>query len=254
MSYNANEAYQHALCMELQNDKFSYSIIDKNLKKSVKEDSFTLSDFNKDTLAKIVDDQIFKNDFKSASIVASTNRHTLVPSTLFNESEPKEIFNLNHQPPFDDIDYNRISELGIVSIYEMPLWIKQLFVTKIPKIKTFHTSTVFLKGIFKAPQFSPRIHILIQNESFYLAITSKNRLDYFNLFQSNKIEDIVYHLLFVLEQKELNIKEFEINVLGVSNKWLKLEAINDLLKQKVKVHFQPEKSEQFILFSQLLCV
>ncbi len=254
MAFNKADAYQHALSIALQNDKLSYSIINIETKKSVEENSFTLLSFNKAELSKYLDEPIFKLDFKSISLSVSTNRQTLVPISIFNASKPKDIFALNHQPPFDDIDYNRIPELDITAVYEIPLWIKQLFVMKMPRVKIIHTSTVLLKGIFQAPQFTPRIHILWQDNAFYLVITSKNKLTYFNLFQSNQISDLVYHILFVLEQKELALKDFEINLFGVNQNWEHLPELSKLLNHKVKVDFQKEKSEQFILTSQLLCV
>ena len=141
MSFNRADAYRHALCMELQNDKFRYSILDIETKKSVEEKSFTLLSFNKAELSKVLDDELFKLDFKSFSLSVSSNRHTLVPNAIFN-SKPKEIFELNHQAPFENLDYNRIAELGIVSIYEVPIWIKSLFVIKMPRIKIIHTVTL----------------------------------------------------------------------------------------------------------------
>ncbi len=254
MTFNKANAYQHTLSMELQNDKFSYSIINLDTKKSVEEKSFTLLSFNKEELAKILSQDVFGYDYKSLSLSVSSNRQTLVPISIFNASKPTEIFELNHQAPFDDIDYNRIAELDIAAIYEIPLWIKQLFVVKMPRVKIIHTSTALLKGIFKTPQFSPRVHIFWQNNAFYLVLTSKNKLDYFNLFQSNQISDLVYHLLFVLEQKELDLKDFEIKLYGVNQNWEKLNELSKLLNHKVKVDFQKEKAENFILSSQQLCV
>jgi hypothetical protein len=254
MTFNKANAYQHTLSMELQNDKLSYSIINLDTKKSVEEKSFTLLSFNKEELEKLLDNEVFGYDFKTISLSVSSNRHTLVPISIFNASKPADIFALNHQAPFDDIDYNRIPELDIASIYEIPLWIKQLFVVKMPRVKIIHSSTALLKGIFNAPQFSPRIHIFWQNNAFYLVLTSKNRLDYFNLFQSNHISDLVYHLLFVLEQKELNLKDYEVKLYGVNQNWEQLSELAKLLNHRVKVDSKKEKAEYFILSSQQLCV
>ncbi|HIP36554.1 MAG TPA: DUF3822 family protein [Crocinitomix sp.] len=254
MTFNSANAYQYTLSIALQNDKLSYSIIDLDTKKSVEDKAFTLLSFKKEELTKLLDSPVFKNDYKTISLTVSSNRQTLIPISIFNASKPTDIFALNHQAPFDDIDYNRIPELDIVTIYEIPLWIKQLFVVKIPRIKIIHTSTALLKGIFNVPQFSSRIHIFWQNNGFYLVLTSKNKINYFNLFQSNHISDLVYHLLFILEQKELNLKDFEIKMYGVNNNWNQLKELSKLLNHKIKVDFRKEKAENFILTSQVLCV
>jgi len=254
MAFNQAEAYRHALCMELQNDTFRFSVIDIDSKKSVLEKSFTLLSFNKSELVKVLDDPIFKLNFKSMSLSVSSNRQTLVPVSIFNSSKPKDIFKLNHQAPIDNIDYNRIPEMGIVSIYEIPIWIKSAFVIKMPRVKINHTSTTLLKGIFNQTVFNPKIHIFWQDNSFYLVLTSKGKLQYFNLFQSNAISDLVYHVLFVLEQKELKLKDMSIHLYGADSKWDKIDEISRLLNHKVNVDSQLEKSKNFILTNQLLCV
>jgi hypothetical protein len=247
-------AFQYALCMDLQSNFFSYSVIDINTKKSIDYKSIELSDYSKAELVKCIEDDFFKWDFKSVSLTVSTNRHTLVPTSIFGDSDAKSIFSLNHQKPFDNIDYNRIPELGIVSIYEIPMWIRSAFVLKIPRIKIVHTSIALLKGLFNQPVFNSKLSIYMQKDSFYLAITSKSKLQYFNLFQSNQIPDLVYNVLFVLEQKELAIKDMSINLYGVLSTWDKKDELSKLLNQAVNVDSLAEKSGQFILTNQLLCV
>jgi len=254
MAFNQSEAFKHALSMELQNDTFRFSILDIKTKKSVMEKSFTLLSFNKEELNTIIDDEIFKLDFKSISLTVSTNRHTLVPVSIFNSSKPKDIFALNHQAPFDNIDYNRIPELGIVTIFELPIWIKSVFVIKMPRIKIIHTSTVLIKAIFKTSVFVPKIHVFWQDTSFYLILSSKGKLQYFNLFEGNEITDLVYHILFVLEQKELVLKEMKLHFYGVDSNWNQLEKISKLLNHKIEVTSEKESAVNFILTNQLLCV
>lgn len=254
MGFDTENAFQHAMCIELSPTTLTYAIIHTDTKKSVAEKSVTLSDFNKATIDEILKDDIFKADYKSVSLSVSTPRHTLVPVSIFNTSKPLEIFKLNHQSPFEDIDYNRIPELGIVSIYELPLWIKSAFVIKIPRIKIIHTSTTLLKGVFNKPVFSPKAHVFWQDDAFYLVLTSKSKVEYFNRFDTSAIEDLVYYLLFVTEQKELNLSDMQINLYGVNLQWEHLKSLKDLLQQPIKVEPQKEQSELFILTNQLLCV
>lgn len=254
MAFNQSEAFKHALSMELQNDTFRFSILDIKTNKSVMEKSITLLSFNKEELNGIINDEIFKLDYKSISLTVSTNRHTLVPVSIFNNSKPKDIFALNHQAPFDNIDYNRIPELGIVTIFELPLWIKSVFVIKMPRVKIIHTSTVLIKAILKKSAFAPKVHVFWQDNSFYLIITSNGKLQYFNLFQGNEITDLIYHILFVLEQKELILKEMKLHFYGVKSDWTELEKISKLLNHKIEVASEKENAENFILTNQLLCV
>jgi hypothetical protein len=87
-----------------------------------------------------------------------------------------------------------------------------------------------------------------------LLITGKTKLDYFNRFDFTTIADLVYHVLFVLEQKEMDQTKMDVSLYGVTDKWDKLEEVQSFFANKIKVSNQAEASEHFILTKQLLCV
>ena len=54
--------------------------------------------------------------------------------------------------------------------------------------------------------------------------------------------------------KELQLKDMKLHMYGVNSDWDKLDEISKLLNYKVEVSSDHEKSMNFILTSQLLCV
>jgi hypothetical protein len=60
--------------------------------------------------------------------------------------------------------------------------------------------------------------------------------------------------LFVLEQKELEQKDFEIMLYGLPVDWDQLETFKTFFTAKVTIDEKVEKGELFLLAKQLLCV
>ena len=152
------------------------------------------------------------------------------------------------------MDYNRIPELDIVNIYELPIWVKAAFVIRCPRVKMVHRSTVLLKGVFNQPTFYQKVHLYIEKNSFYLFITEKSKLTFFNRFDFVNAADIIYHLLFVLQQKEIAVETLDLLLYGISNDWPMLNEFKSFLKNPPKISDKKEQAELFIHSNQLLCV
>lgn len=253
MSITKAEAFQHSLCIDLTRERLQYAILENASKRIVEYKSHEVLDFDREGLEKLLTDEALFFDYSSISIAAGSVRNTLIPFDLFSSSAAKDIFALNYPKPFDNVDYNRIPELGIVNIYEFPLWMKSAMVIKFPRIKLLHRSTVFLKGIFDQPTFSGKIHLFVEEKQCYLAITHKSKLQFFNRFDIPSFSDLAYHLTFVMEQKEIG-DDFQLMLYGVNNSWEHLEGLKKHCPVKVKLADEREKAEQYILAKQLLCV
>ncbi|MBI3133357.1 MAG: DUF3822 family protein [Bacteroidetes bacterium] len=247
-------AYQHALCMDLRHDKFVAAALHKSTKKIADQKVFPVTEFNRAGLDKILSDDFFKPEFADFVLTAGAIRNTLIPTGIFNVSKPAEIFKLNYTEPVDNLDYNRIPELDIVNIYELPLWVKSAFVIKFPRVKILHRSSVLLKGIFDQPTFSPKAHLFIEESSFYLFMTEKNKLQYFNRFDYKSLADIVYHVLFVAEQKGIQQENLNLQLYGIPATWGPLNEFRSFFKNTPNLSDEIEKGEYFMLAKQLLCV
>lgn len=254
MGFKKEDAFQCALCMHLTASKFHYAVVNVANKKIVYSSSFKVEDFSKNGIKPFLDEPVFSYDFQHFSIAAGTWRNTMIPVDLFTYSKPEDVFKLNYPAPFENLDYNRIPELGIVNIYEFPLWIKSLFVVRFPRIKLIHPSTVFLKGVFDGAVFEAKAHLYIEKDRFYLVLTHKSKLLYFNYFDYKELSDIIYFIHFVFEQKELNRSEYKFYLYGKKDKWSGIEELEKQLNVKIIVSERPEQGKSFLLNKQLLCV
>ncbi len=254
VSFGKENAYQHALCMDLTPDKFQYSIVNLAQKKAVFFSEVEGVDFSKNGIGELLKQLNLPADFASYSLSSGSNRNTLIPVPLFSHDKSTEIFKLNYPAPLDNLDYSRLAELGIVNIYEFPLWIKSLFVSAFPRIKLLHRSTVLLKAAFDQQAFSHKLQLHIDQSQFYLLITRRSDLLYFNRFDYKSLSDIVYYVLYVLEQKEIEQDKIELHLSGVNSKWSELKTFQEFFKTTIRIHEQNELSKDYMLTKQLLCV
>ncbi len=199
-----------------------------------------------------------QEDFDEVTLAWADKRSTLVPNNIFAESSPKSIFELCYgkYERNDDIDYNRISELGIVNVFEIPVWIKRFFVLKFPRIIIQHEGTHALRGVMNVDTFRAKVTAIVHDGYFQLIIVKHNNLEFYSTFDYQNVEDVIYHLVFTLQQKELTGEK------GFIDFSLSTEVDNELLEAfknsigriKELKDCEFRSPNNFIAKSQLLCV
>ena len=213
----------------------------------------------KDSLNQAFSDHSFlQSDFDEVILAWNTNKSTLVPNSIFAESDAFSIFQLCFGDSIDktEIDYNRIWEAGVVNVFEIPTWIKSFFVIKFPRIILQHLGTHALRGALDSNAFYLKATLIINDGYFHLSMIKHSELQFYSFFDSQSVEDVIYHLVFALQQKELTGEKGSIELVpgtGQSDQHLNdiksgLEKIKDLSGFKVNL------ASDFIPKAQQLCV
>lgn len=183
---------------------------------------------------------------------------TLLPNNVFGESSPEELFRLCYSAdiPANHIDYNRIPELSVVNVYGIPLWVKSFFVIKFPRIVIQHEGSHLLHGIFAGSTFKMKAVISIHHDSCGLVIANENGLQFYSQFDFQSTDDIVYHVMFTLQQKKF---------LGLSGTILLCDSVGATTEQVTELQqklsslkdlntFKIEINSHLLLNYQTLCV
>jgi hypothetical protein len=144
-------------------------------------------------------------DYTDYTLSWSMERSTLVPSNIFGESNPVDLFQLCYGKsiPTGQIDYNRIPEQGVVNIFEIADWVKSYVVTRFPRTIIQHEGSHLIRGLFAASTFKLHVLLVPYATYFQLIMAKENKLIYYSTFDYQEIEDVIYHLAFTLQQKEL---------------------------------------------------
>ena len=183
---------------------------------------------------------------------------TLVPNFVLNDSDSKAVYKLcfGETNTDFDVDYNRISELSVVNIYQIPSWIKSFFVIKFPRVIIQHAGTHIVRQSIDKDAFYLKINIVGFNDFFQMAIVKHNQLLFYSQFDYKTSEDVIYHLSFVLQQKELLNEKGSLHLInGIDSENFKSDSILEMA-EKIKDLSQLKiiKAKEFMAKSQLLCV
>lgn len=199
-----------------------------------------------------------KSDFDEITLSWSFKRTTLVPNAVFSDSSANSIFELCYgkESLQHDIDYNRISELSVINVYEIPSWIKHYFVMKFPRINIQHEGSHIIRKNLSENAFKLKVTVVLYDGYFHLTIVKHNNLEFYSSFDYQNHEDVIYHLMFALQQKEMTNENGTLEFItgpGIDDSILDrlktdIARINDLKKLKL------DSPEHYIAKSQLLCV
>jgi hypothetical protein len=152
----------------------------------------------------------FNVDYLTISVL--TAKTTILPSSVFQIAHLKNYFlasfeNLN---PNHSIDFNRISKLSIVTIYEISNWIKSFFVLRFPSVSIQNFATIVINGMLEINSNELSINISIFSDIIFITIIEKNELLFCNNFSVNNENDVIYYLGFTLQQLKLTDKKGKI--------------------------------------------
>lgn len=206
----------------------------------------------------LIESGLKNQDFDEHTVSWSAFRSTLIPANIFGESKPESLFKLCYgsEIPANHIDYNRIPEQSLVNLYEIPLWVKSFFVVKYPRSIIQHEGSHLIRGIFAASSFKLKSTVIIYHNYFLLSIVKENKLQFYSMFDYQETDDIVYHLMFTLQQKEFLQENGTIQLCaGVGSTVSKIDELAEKLRSLPDLkNTSILVDNDFITNSQKLCV
>jgi hypothetical protein len=199
--------------------------------------------------------KIKSKEYDEYSLSWFSPKSVLIPNSIFEVSLAKSIFEttffeLSHQA---EIDFNRIPSLSQVNIFEIPSWVKSFFVMRFPRIVIQHESTHYLRGIFSSSGFKLSAHLVNHDFHCSLFFVKHNELKFYNCFEINSTEDIVFYFLTCIKKLKLETEICELYVHDVQKKTQnELKEIFSKIQELKHVEFKD--STLLSLKYQSLCV
>ena len=210
--------------------------------------------YYKEQLQELLDKhQLSSANYDEHILMWYSHQSTLVPMNMLENSTPKELLyhSFSENKIQHDVDYNRISELSVVNIYEIPLWVKSFFVIRFPRIVLQHLGTGMLRGIFNGSSFKPNVRLVLTEDFALLIYVKHGELITYTSFEYATESDLIYHTLNVLTQTDsLNnsgiieihtLRENKINTTTFVENWSKLKEVSDF-----KVEFEPTQTLKYL--------
>lgn len=162
----------------------------------------------------------------SAQVLINFNKFSLVPEHLYEKEQGPKILSYTSKLAKGDHIYSdhwKISEAMLVYACPLPMidWIKKHF----PNAAIAHAGTAMEKLVQMVPksdQFA-YLHINPGTADFYVA--KEGRLQWYNNFDYTTEEDLLYFILYALEQNRVIATELELHLSGHVLKGDKLQAL-----------------------------
>lgn len=233
-SLNPACSEDYNLAIRVLPDGFSFSILNKRTNKFLALESYSFSQ-NDDKgqllvsatylgwLNKIIRKQTpLQLNYSQVIVLVGGTPFTLMPPALFSAEDTETYFKLSHPVAnHEKICSDMLDVPELVIIYSMPILLSDWISSCFPGAQRFHTIRPLIRSIytrFNTLKNQESAFLNIRNNSFDLTILRKGQIFYCNTFRFLAPSDMLYYLLFVFEQLQLDLDKLVLNLMGEINK------------------------------------
>lgn len=218
----------YLLSIQFSLDGFSFCVIDIERNKHLAIKSYFFQEIEDyETLCNeieniISENELLKRAFHTININFESQKSTLVPSPLFDKSEIDSYLKFNHKIQHDEeIFFDELKNLEAYNIYAIPNCIREKIRSKFYKYKISNFSSTLIESLLinhKNQSLKNKVFTNIRPSYFDIIIIEDKQLIYYNAFRYRTKEDLIYFLIFTLEQLKLNPEIIDLVLLGEINK------------------------------------
>lgn len=235
----------YSLSILLQKDKFSFVIVENQLKEIVSYQSipFHADHDSEDYCFEIK--KILKKapalslDYDKTKILIDSYNTTVVPEALYKEEETQNLFDLNFDIFEEKILCNKIPNLSIYNCYSIPFCLHELLTSFFETASLYSSATPILQNLSQEDKTS-NIILYFSKRHFDIFYFKSKELQMTNNFFFKTKEDLLYYLLLAFEQLKLSPKEQEVTILGdLDTKASEFDFLQEFFK---KIQFSNQKT------------
>ena len=268
--FNIDLSDQYHLSIEINHKSLSFAITDiNNLHCKLFEEYKFISDSIDTTTNEIKNiiqkHAIVNTTFNSLSLTYSGFPSTLVPKKLFKQEEAKELLSFNTNT-YEEILTDKIVSQDAILIYSIPKEIRHIGDTFFPEAKIISEESILIQQYLQRKEYGTRAYVNISNNKVMITILDAEKLLLNNTFEFITEEDLLYYILFCLQQMNLSKERTQVVLSGNIRKDDKnykiaydyIQEISFCNRDKKLIFSNElssiEKHSNLTLFSQILCV
>lgn len=211
-TFDALQISNYHLSIELSEKSISYCIVDKN-----KYRCYLLfsQKYESQNLLKILnEDEFITREFLSKSISFVNFPNTLIPKKLYNEKDKKNIFSVNHSLTNEELVIDELKS-KIINLYGIPNTIFQTVKNVIPEAIIRSNSSILINNFLSLNNLQETMFLFLKDSYINIVVTKGNKLIFQNKFEYQTKEDLLFYVLFSIQQ--LNFSNEEINTVIYGN-------------------------------------
>ena len=155
--------------------------------------------------------------YEEVRVLHQNNLNTWVPKPLFNENQLGSYLQYNNKVfPTDFFAFDTLPNYDLVNVYVPYVNITNFLLDQFKEFEYQHSSTILVQELLKInnEKGTSRVYIHFEQHQFQLVVLEQDKLIFYNTFDFQTENDVLYYLLFVAEQLSLDPDQFELYVLG----------------------------------------
>ncbi|MEZ4978372.1 MAG: DUF3822 family protein [Chitinophagales bacterium] len=208
---NPSQSRESILILEWGKHSLSFSVFHEKdnrvLATVVLPTFYKLFDFTKQEFARLIKEvEIFSYSYQKIICLVDSEFLTLVPEKLLGANAIEDYLQFNCKLPSGKLFYQKEKLLSTeyYAIYALPLSLKEALEESFHKVHFTYTNLSLLNSFSRLSQLESFFSFHLNTERITIFYYKDNKLLFFNSFEYLTDEDIVYHLLNVMQQLSLD--------------------------------------------------
>jgi len=160
---------------------------------------------------------LIKQSYQQIDIAVASNRITTAPHDFLTKGNDLNIISAAYPvTPHEEILTEAVSDLGPVTATLVPLYVSDFCKIIFPDSILRSASAIFVKGVLRKHSrlIARQIFINIHHKYFEITVIHGLRLLYLNTFRYSAPSDVLYYVIFVLEQLGFVPSEESVTIMG----------------------------------------
>lgn len=164
------------------------------------------------------ENQFLNTKYSSVTILTGGIKYTLIPPPLFEPDSGEMLLQFNHPLLFDDKVFHNLLRLpSLYLVYaitsSIDQWINEMF----PVNKRMHVISALICALHIRSRYEKnldQVYLNVQKRIFDILLFRNGSLYYCNSFPYHSSNDLLYYLLFVLEQLQVSNEQLLFYLMG----------------------------------------
>ncbi|MGB1248786.1 MAG: DUF3822 family protein [Chitinophagales bacterium] len=221
-TFDAHMSRDCTLLIEWASNDFSYSIYHQNNNRVLLTDAldcfFDLYDWTEQQFLSLIKEQAhFSYSFAATKILIDTSYTTLVPELLFDENKIEELLRFNVSLPSTPLCFaaQKLTSTPYYIIYAYPKNLEKALQSSFNNLSIEVNTYTLLTHLIKQNAKEQYFHLHINMQRIQCSFFKGKELIFHNQFEYNSAEDMLYNILNVYQQIELDAGQCPMHISGV---------------------------------------
>jgi hypothetical protein len=202
---------------------FSFCIFDHQQKKHVVFRKYFLQthrlieNFIRQLEELLKTDDLLLLPYASSVFLFLSQKSTLIPDNYFDQRVLKSYLEFNHEMDvLDEIHYNYIPSVDAYNVFALHTYIASAINGHFKGVRFFHQAMPFIEKVSEYSDYRQKqiMAVNVNHHFFDVAVSSSGRLKLYNTFQYKGPTDLLYFILYICNQFEIDPLHLELVLSG----------------------------------------